>query len=264
MANEPTMLQIYRDGGDIHIATYCHCFGVSLAQFRAMPKALQKEARNKAKAINFGFIYGMGFRKFMVYARTDYGVTFTEAEAEQIRLNFFRTYKKLEAWHRGMRAFVKEHGFVRSMHGALRHLPNIYSNDDMIKSECERQAVNSPIQRMASDVGLCALNRLCRDADPNLIRPIAFIHDALVCEVKIEHKDEAAAWLKFFMESTPFEKWFSLRPPLPITADVSWGFNLSDMTEYEGLASAAPDWYNWQADEYGSLQEAHHFARLTS
>lgn len=258
MANDPAMLKVYREGRDIHEATAAGVMGLSIEQFRALPDDVRKKKRQDAKAVNFGFLYGMGWKKFMGYAKTEYGVTFTETEAKRIRSMFFKTYRRLEPWHVAMRQFVKKHGYVRSLHGALRRLPNIRSVDEIIRGECERQAINSPVQRFASDLGIMAVGRLCRDADPNLIRPVAFIHDAIVCEVKEEFAHEGAAWIKFYMESNPLENWFEIEPPLPIKADASIGVNLSDMEEMgERIQAEAPAWWNHTADGWNSREEQH-------
>lgn len=250
MAHEPTMLKIYQENGDIHMATAVIVSGLSQEAFNKLTKEKQKEFRQKAKAVNFGFLYGMGWRKFMAYAKTDYGVLFTEKEAKAVRAAFFRKYRRLEPWHMAMREFVREHGYVRSLHGAKRNLPNIYSVEEYIRSECERQAINSPVQRFGSDLGLMALGRLCRDCDPDLLRPVAFIHDALVIEVRNDYLQQGMKAIKFYMQSCPLENWFGIRPPLPIVADVSQGVNLAEMKEEEGVPAEAPEWWNWALDGY--------------
>lgn len=276
MSMEPTMLKIYREGGDIHAATAAKLVnksqrefaegrrdqtplievandwvgsGVYLKGIKSVSKRREATVadfcdykRFQAKAVNFGFLYGMGWRKFKSYAKTDYGIDFTDDESENIRNIFFSTYDRLPEWHQKMREFVREHGYVRSLHGAVRHLPNIESEDDMIKGECERQAINSPVQRFASDLGLIGLHRFARDVDWNIARPIAFIHDAVVVEVREEYAEEIAANLKWYMESSPLYNWFNLDAPIPIVADASIGMSLGEMEEVS-LESVEPDWF---------------------
>lgn len=231
MANEKTMLRIYRQGGDIHAMTAAAVMGLSLKEFMALDKETRDLKRFQAKAVNFGFLYGMGWRKFKTYAKTDYGLEFTDEEAERLREIFFDLYPGLVSWHEKMRAEVIKKGYVRALHGAVRHLPSIKSSEEYIRAECQRQAINSPVQRFASDLGLIAMIRLARDTDPEIMRPVMFIHDALVLEVKDEYLEEARGWVRWYMETPPLKKWFGIEPPLPIIADVSEGKNLGQMEE---------------------------------
>lgn len=275
MAGETNMIRIYQMDGDIHAATAAELIGITYERYvelkddetpvqsakgwftgvdsylHTQPKEIWgeitvkkflKDKRQQAKAVNFGFIYGMGWRKFMSYAKTDYGVTFTEAEAKDIRRKFFKKYPRLERWHQTMRGFVHENGYVRALHGALRRLPSIYSNDEGIVSGAERNAVNSPVQRFASDLGLIALARMCRDMPEGLIKPVAFIHDALVCLVREDMADTLAGNIKWYMETPPLEEWFGLKAPLPIRSDVDIGDNLGDMPERPDIPAIQPDW----------------------
>ena len=142
MANELTMLDIYQRDGDIHTATAAAVMGISIEAFMQLPPEQIKLLRFYAKAVNFGFLYGMGWRKFKDYAKTEYGVDFTDIQAQELRSKFFQTYPRLENWHASMREFVRRHGYVRSLHGAMRHLPSVFSTDEKVKGEAERQAIN--------------------------------------------------------------------------------------------------------------------------
>jgi uracil-DNA glycosylase family 4 len=235
MANDKKMLKIYQDGGDIHAATAAGVMNIPIEQ-------VKKEDRQKAKAINFGFLYGMWWTKFMDYAKTDYGVTFTPKQAEAIRNRFFDLYPSLEAWHRNMKMFVRKHGYVRALHGALRRLPSINSSEDKVKQETERQAVNSPVQRFASDLGVLALARFDRDCPRDRMRAVAFIHDAVIIEARKDSVDEAASALKWYMQNNPLEELFDLIAPLPIASDVSIGETLASLEERPSTEEAKPDW----------------------
>lgn len=246
-ANEPTMLRVYRTGGDIHTETALIVMGVPLHTFRLLPKAEQKSARQKAKAVNFGFVYGMGWRKFIVYAKTQYGVEFTDDEAQRIRNAFFRTYSKLSKWHDTYRRMAETEGQVRSYSGRIRHLPMINSEDEMVRAEAGRQAINSPVQNFASDLGLMAMGRLHQEIDPKYLTPVSFVHDAIFCYVAEEYLEWGAKTLKWYMESNPIEEWFGRRLRCPIVADVSFGKNFGDTFEMEGLDYDTP--YDFQKFE---------------
>ena len=97
-----------------------------------------------------------------------------------------------------------------------------------------------------------ALWRLSRDC-PEWIKPIAFIHDALLCYVREDRVEEGASNIKYYMESNPLQTWFDLTLPLPILADASIGDRLSKMDERE-LPSVKPDWFNDELDEQALWQ----------
>jgi uracil-DNA glycosylase family 4 len=231
MANEPVMLRIYREGGDIHRATAAVALNISIEEFNKLAKPLQKEWRQKAKAINFGFLYGMGWRKFIVYAKTQYGVVFSETEARAVRDAFFRRYSKLPAWHTKQREEAQRNKQVRSLSGRIRHLPMIDSSDETIQQEAQRQAINSPVQEFGSSLGVMAIGRLNEEIDPSILRVIGFVHDAIVYLVKKEYLTWGMRTVKRYMENNPLEEVFGFRMPLPIVADVGFGENLGEVWE---------------------------------
>ena len=246
MAMDPTMLAIYAADGDIHTATAKLVAGISDAQWEAMSPKERKSFRTKAKACNFGFLYGMSWRKFKSFAKTDYGVDYTDDEAEEARVRFFQTYNRLPAWHDAQRRFVREHGYVRALHGAKRNLPGIYSTDDMLRSLAERQSINAPVQRFGSDLGLIALARWSMQCPEDEARILGFIHDALVMEVRVGREVEMAAGLKWCMETPPLEDWFGLESPVPIKSEVDIGPDGVSMLEMADLPKPEkrPEWFN--------------------
>lgn len=231
MANDPTMIEIYRNGGDIHAHTACIALGISMEQFMGLSKDDQKAARTKAKAINFGFLYGMGWRKFVAYAKTQYGVEFSDIEARVIRKRFFERYFKLPEWHKAMRDYAREHKFVRSYSGRVRHLPMIDSRDEGIQAEAERQAINSPVQEFGSSLGVMSCGRLNEEIDSRYLSLVGFVHDAIYAYVPLEYVEWGAKTLRWYMESNPLEDWFNRRMKLPIVADVGVGKNLGEIFE---------------------------------
>jgi DNA polymerase I-like protein with 3'-5' exonuclease and polymerase domains len=273
MANESTMLQIYRDGGDIHAYTGANVAGIDRDFFMTLKgneEVFDSAAvgytgrpldgvdtmgdffdrfRYYAKAVNFGFIYGMWWVKFKDYAKTDYQIELKDREAEAMRESFFESYPGLNDWHWNMKNFAEAHGYVRSLHGGLRRLPDIYSNDEAIQGEAKRQAINAPVQHFASDLGVMGLNRFTRDCPKEVIQPIGFVHDAGYIQAREDYAMEAAASIKFYMETNPLQAWFNLNPPIPLTADVSGpADNMASMKEIEALESYQPDWYRADLD----------------
>ena len=231
MANDPTMIKIYREAGDIHTYTALIVMSTTMEKFLTLPKDEQKAARTKAKAVNFGFLYGMGFRKFIAYAKTQYGVEFTEKEAKRIRAEFFERYFKLPEWHKKMREFVREHQFVRSYSGRIRHLPMIESGDDGIKAEAERQAINSPVQEFGSSLGVMACGRMHEEVDESYLALVGFVHDAIYAYVPKQYIEWGAKTMAHYMETNPVQDWFGRKLKLPIVADASIGENLGETYE---------------------------------
>lgn len=252
MSGDREMIRIYQQAGDIHTETACIVLGVTLEQFRQLPKQEQKDARSKAKAVNFGFLYGMGWRKFIGFAKTQYGVTFTEEEAQRVRTNFFRKYKSLLPWHESMAHFARRHKYVRSFSGRIRHLPMIDSQDEGTQHEAIRQAINSPVQEFGSSLGVMALGRMNDDLNTEFIRIVGFIHDAIVFYVKKEYLDWGMRTVKRYMQSNPLEEWFGTKLQVPIVADCGFGYNLGEIHECEGFSLDEPFDYTSLVDKEGN------------
>lgn len=231
---DPVMLKTYRDGGDIHTLTASKVALVKLS--RVTP-----EMRQKAKAVNFGFLYTMGPDSFVIYARSSYGVTFTKKEAQAIRDTYFATYKNLPKWHEGRREEVRKHGFVRGLLGAVRRLPAIHSSDQGVRAEAERQAINSPIQRIASDVTLMSMVQFSNGC-PDWVLPLGTIHDSGVLECPESEADTVAGWVKWCFINPPLEELFGVRLPLPLGADVAVGPDLGSMVELKDVVAVKPHW----------------------
>jgi DNA polymerase I-like protein with 3'-5' exonuclease and polymerase domains len=235
ISGDERMQEVYKSGGDIHRSTAAGVMGISLEEFFKLDPGMQSLKRFQAKAVNFGFIYGMWWKKFRQYAKTDYGIDFTEEEAESIRSLFFRTYPRLEEWHRAIEQFVKKHKFVRAFNGRIRHLPMVDSPDESIAKQAVRQAINSPVQSIASDLGLMAIGLLVpylrRTGLWENIKVCGFIHDSIVCLVKEEYAAKAIRIVKRYMENLPLKRWFGWEPEVPIVADAEIGYNLAETYE---------------------------------
>lgn len=242
MARETNMIRIYADGGDIHAMTGQRVAGLNDTQWKAAGDKKRKDFRQLAKAVNFGFLYGMWWRKFVSYAKTSYGVTVTDREAERAREVFFNLFPGLTKYHDSMRKFVTEHKYVRALHGALRRLPDMDSVEEGTRKEAERQAINSPVQGFSSDLGLIGATLFADGCDVDLMRVLGFIHDATVLLVRTEHAREAAGYIKWCMQNQPLEEMFDLTLPVPIVADVSMGTSLAEMEEQKNIEPVRPPW----------------------
>lgn len=226
IAREAHMLHLYNIGADIHRATAARTAGKPEDE-------VTKDERKKAKAVNFGFLYGMSWKKFIETAWVNYGVRYNAEEAEATRIAFFDTYPQLLKWHARQRRLVREYGRVESPMGRVRHLPDIYSPDKGVKAEAERQAINSPVQAMASDMlifGMVLVAQRFRDEGIDA-HVIGTVHDA--CNFDIAEKDlgRALPIIKHTLENLPLEETFDVALDVPIVADLKVGRHWGDAKE---------------------------------
>lgn len=228
-AKERMMISLYNQGADIHMVTAMRMTGKSA-------KYVTKEERKKAKPVNFGFLYGMGWMKFIVTAFNNYGVKFSEHEAKAYRQAYFDLYPDLLAWHERQRRLVQANGRVQSPIGRIRHLPDIYSPEQKVRAEAERQAINSPVQGLASDMALAGMNlfnQRLRERDLHeRVAVLGLVHDAINIEADDEVAGEAMVLLKESMEDMDnMRRLFGLQMTVPILADVKVGRHWGDSVE---------------------------------
>jgi DNA polymerase-1 len=226
LSRDRTMLRLYRNGEDIHLATASWVMGLP-------PSQVTKEDRKKAKAINFGFAYGMGAKKFVMTAFEKYELHFSLDEATEIRRLFFQQFKGLLPWHARQRRIVNDHGRVTSPLGRVRNLPNIFSEDFRVRAEAERQAINSPVQSFASDMNLIAMIETMKKLRKKKLEayPLGTVHDATLFEIKTEHLAPALPIIKNTFENLPLKKKFGVDLDIPIVADVKVGTHWGDAQE---------------------------------
>ena len=221
LSQDPELKTCYQTGVDVHTRTVETLFGID-------PKVMTKEQRKKGKAVNFGFIYGMGWKKFMEYARDNYGQTFSEEEAQKTRKGFFKLYKALPDWHKKQRNFVHKKGYVRNLIGRKRRLYDALlpdNEENRIKiAQAERNAINSPVQSLASDINLSAFVALSEKyTDPNLVRIEGTIHDAILLIAREDIADQVAYDMKYFMEHPPIFEKMGIKLTVPIVSEVEVG-----------------------------------------
>lgn len=217
MSADPHMTRIFRMGGDIHTETACMVTG-------KIPSQITKEERKRAKAVNFGFLYGMGWRKFKQYAKEKYAAEFTDKEAQGARRAFFRKYSSLPSWHARQRRIAHELGYVRSILGRKRRLPEIYSTEEGTVAEAERQAINSPVQSVPPDFSGLAINRLSQL--PGFWEEIYWvgqIHDALAFECRGDMVEKWCPLIQDAMINLPLDDLFNIEVSVPIEVEVKVG-----------------------------------------
>ena len=228
LAHERNMLRTFLAGEDIHKNTAMGITG------RA-PDKITGEERSLAKPVNFGFVYGMGARKFVTYARDEYDLEISEEDAERFRRKFFATYPALRAWHERQRRLVHRYHRVTSPLGRTRHLPDILSGDSGIVSEAERQAINSPVQSTASDLMLIALVKLQELSHTNPFSIVGSIHDAILFEIMKRHLKTMLPLIHSVMvDMEPARRMFGARIDVPIECDLTVGSHWKQGVEWHG------------------------------
>lgn len=235
VANEPTMIQAYHDGIDMHLKTGAELNGYTLAEaLRMKAEGDEKiiQIRQGGKAGNFGLIYGIFPEGFVEYARNTFGVVITVAEATTQREQFFEIYPELVTYHEKYKAYAHEWGFVQSPLGRVRHLPLINSHNFLKMLQAERQAINSPIQSTLSDLSCLALAQFRqKHGNPTGCRFFGMTHDSLTAYVDMDERDLWIPEMKNIMENLPLKEYFGWVPQLPFLVDCEMGFNLGELHE---------------------------------
>lgn len=213
-ANEKTMIEIYRTGGDIHTET---------ARLMTGGREPTKEERSKAKAVNFGFLYGMQAKKFVSYAYNSYNTVFTNAEAEQFRALFFAKYSRLLPWHKEMEEMCEALGGVANKFGRFRKLPNIYSQQKFERLSAVRRAINTPVQGTGSDLLISAATQLMKEHSKNGLTIVGTVHDSILGEFWAEDEEWMVPEIKRIMAHPAIMDEFGVTLKVPLEADVGIG-----------------------------------------
>jgi DNA polymerase-1 len=179
----------FREGQDIHALTASEVFGVPLAE-------MTKEIRNRAKAINFGIVYGIS--PFGLARQ----LSIPQGDARAYIEAYFRRYPGIRAYMDETRKFAREHGYVVTPFGRRCHLPGIASKNPAQRSFSERAAINAPIQGGAADIIKRAMIRI-----PGVLaaaglsaRLLLQVHDELIFEIDPAERERTIAVVRAAME----------------------------------------------------------------
>lgn len=199
---------------------------------------------------NFGFLYGMQFRKFKDYARDSYGVNVSEKEAKAFRQSFFDEYADLLPWHDKQRKMVRAEGMVRNPIGRIRHLPDIYSLEKSKQAEAERQSINSPVQGFGSDVAISAIVELVNTVPEEIGYLVGSVHDSIECLVKTEYVEWFSEYvLKTMSNPRILKEIFQFETKVPIVSDLEVGpFGLGVELEDWLKTNTVPQKEGWLKD----------------
>lgn len=208
LAHEDSMIDAYSHGVDIHTKTASEIFGVPVER-------VTQEQRRDAKAVNFGIIYGI----------SDFGLSqnikTSRMKAKKYIESYFSRYPKIKTFMDENIAFAKEHGFIRSYFGRIRHIPEMSSSNFQIRKFGERVAMNMPLQGTASDVIKKAMIEVEKRLREHHLEShiILQIHDELIVDAPANEVENVKEILKTAMETV-------CDFPLPLIVSVGTGKNL--------------------------------------
>ena len=189
IADDKAMQQAFREGTDIHTVTASQVFGVPV-------EAVTRQMRSSAKAVNFGIVYGIS--EFSL--AKDIGVSIKEAKAYMER--YFAHYSGIRAYMTDVVARAKEDGYVSTLLGRRRWLPELRASNFNQRAFGERVALNMPIQGTAADIIKLAMLRVQTRLKAEGLRGrlVLQVHDELIVECPAEEGQKVLALLKEEME----------------------------------------------------------------
>ena len=220
LSGDRAMKLAFQTGIDIHAVTAGLISGKDPSK---MTKEELKDWRKKAKPVNFGFLYGMGVETFLKYAWEKYQVRFTQDEGQAFRDRFFEKYNGLPPWYERQHRTARMNGYVRSLSGRIRHLPDIASEDKVLRSFAERQSVNSPVQGLVPDLITMGLLEVHESFSPQIVRIVGTIHDAGLIIIKKGYLEEVLPQIKRMIEEPKLVTELGINLTVPLVVEVSVG-----------------------------------------
>ncbi len=211
LSGAQTLVDAFTHGEDIHVRTATEVLGIT-------PDKVDAEGRRLAKVINFGIIYGMGPQRLA----GELGIALGAA-SDYIK-RYFERLPGVRAWLDETIRNARETGYVTTMYGRRRYLPELNAGPGGARAQAERIATNTPIQGTAADLIKLAMIRLDRELKRHKVdaRMVLQVHDELLLEVREDARQEAAHLAKREMEEVAELK-------VPLKVDLKWGPNWAEM-----------------------------------
>ncbi len=207
LSEDPILLQAFESGEDVHSYTASLIFNTSLQE--VIPSM-----RHKAKAVNFGILYGQQAFGLSQELGIDIKV------AAHFIETYFQRYKKVKEYLESCKESARTKGVAFTMTGRQRPIPEIHSKNPTLRALAERLAINTPLQGSAADLIKIAMIRIQKHWEFKKSFPILQIHDELLFEAPEEEIDTLSCFVKKHMENA-----FSLKVPLVVDISVgrNWG-----------------------------------------
>jgi DNA polymerase-1 len=207
LSQDKSMITDFLSGNDIHAATASKIFNVDI-------KDVTREMRSRAKTANFGIIYGI----------SSYGLserlTIGRKEAKELIDGYFSSYPAIKAYMDESIKKARDKGFVTTMFGRKRYLPDIHSRNQVVRGNAERNAINAPIQGSAADIIKIAMVRIHRrlKEEKYSSKMILQVHDELIFETVLPE-------LEKLKELVIFEMSDAVKLSVPLKVDWGTGMN---------------------------------------
>lgn len=199
-SQDPVLIQSFIDGGDIHTQTASQIFGV-------MPMLVTPEMRASAKAINFGIIYGQG------PLGLSQALNISLREAKEYIDHYFRNYKVVRKWMDAQVALARQNGYVKTMLGHVRYLPEFHMGIGQMTSFAQRAAINTIVQGGSADIIKKAMLDVFNHIRGSDVQMIMQVHDELIFELPQARLIGAAKQIRDLMQNA-----VTLRVPLLVSA----------------------------------------------
>jgi DNA polymerase-1 len=210
-SGDPLLVRAYAQGDDIHTLTASEVFGVPAGQ-------MDKQTRNRAKAVNFGIVYGIS--AFGLAAQ----LGIPQAEARAYIERYFARYEGVKRFIEKTLEQTRREGSVRTMFGRVRPIPDIESRNPNQRGFAERTAINTPLQGTAADLIKLAMIAIDRQLTERKLktRMVLQVHDELLFEVPTEETAEVETLVRTEMEGV-------VKLDVPLVADLAFGANWRDL-----------------------------------
>jgi DNA polymerase I-like protein with 3'-5' exonuclease and polymerase domains len=211
ISGDPQMREFFAQGADIHRMTAAAVFGVP-------GEEVSDEMRFRAKALNFGVLYGMGAGGFAKSA----GIT--QEEARDFIEQYFVRFPKIYEYMEETKAIAREQGYVETLLGRRRYIPEIHSSTPQLRAAAERMAINHPIQGTLADITKMAMVKVAEELKPEAgkVRMLLQIHDELLFEIRSGMIHQIGQQIQQLMEEI-------LTFEVPVVVDVKQGVSWGEM-----------------------------------
>ena len=200
LARDEKLQDVFRQGGNFHST-------IAKVVFR-LPCEVEEVAeyysvkRQAAKAVTFGIMYGAGANKISAQVTKDSGTYFSVSEAQEVIDDYFRQFKMLKKWLEDKKLEISKNGYIYSIFGRKRRLPNVHSTDKGVASHEVRSGINFLVQSTASDINLLGavdMNTYIKEQGLKS-RIFALVHDSILEEVPEHEVEHYCDKLKFFVQ----------------------------------------------------------------
>jgi len=220
ISGDQALIKAFKDGEDIHSATARDIFGVT-------EKSVTPEQRRFAKTINFGIIYGL----------SPYGLSqqlkIPATEARNYIDKYFKKYKGVKEWMDELLKETRVKGYVTTLFGRIRYLPDINSKNARVRGFAERMAMNTPIQGSSADIIKIAMINLDRHfrKEEYATKMLVQVHDELLFETPDKELHKTAKLAKTEMEA-------AMKLKVPVIVDLKSGPNWAEMNELQQIVGS--------------------------